>query len=191
VRNVGALVYQKTNEIPVARELINRLKLEDRLVPLDALHTLNETARALVLEHGADYLLTVKGNQPTVREQIETLVAAPKAIFPPHESTPPTNTCVQEINKSRKESRRIVTAPVSAEEVCFPLTEQAALLLRQTQGRKDEVVALTTRVEPSRLDATNWSHLNRVAWGIEEVLRGVASALARLPQRRPLPGAQR
>jgi hypothetical protein len=53
------------------------------LVSLDALHTQDETARALVLEHGADYLLTVKGNQPTVREQIETLVAAPQGDFPP------------------------------------------------------------------------------------------------------------
>ena len=48
-----------------------------------ALHTQDETARALVLEHGADYLLTVKGNQPTVREQIETLVDAPRGDFPP------------------------------------------------------------------------------------------------------------
>ena len=79
----SALVDQKTNEIPVARELFNRLELEGRLVSLDALHTQDETARALVLEHGADYLLTVKGNQPTVREQIETLVAAPQGDFPP------------------------------------------------------------------------------------------------------------
>src|SRR5271166_3911632 len=63
----SALVDQKTNEIPVARELFNRLELQERLVSLDALHTQDETARALVLEHGADYLLTVKGNQPTVR----------------------------------------------------------------------------------------------------------------------------
>ena len=34
---------------------------------------------------------------------------------------------MQQINKSRKESRSIVTAPVSAEQICFPLAEQAAL----------------------------------------------------------------
>ena len=79
----SALVDQKTNEIPVARELFNRLELDERWVSLDALHTQDETARALVLEHGADYLLTVKGNQPTVRAQIETLVAAPQGDFPP------------------------------------------------------------------------------------------------------------
>jgi predicted transposase YbfD/YdcC len=79
----SALVDQKTNEIPVARELFHRLQLEERLVSLDALHTQDETARALVLEHGADYLLTVKGNQPTVRAQIEALVTVPQGDFPP------------------------------------------------------------------------------------------------------------
>ena len=77
---------------------------------------------------------------------------------------------MQESNKSRKESRSIVTAPVSAEQVCFPLAEQAALLLRQTEGRKDELVALITSAEPSRLDASNWFRLNRDAWGIENGL---------------------
>ena len=77
---------------------------------------------------------------------------------------------MQEINKSRKESRSIVTAPVTGEQVCFPLAEQAALLLRQTEGRKDELVALITSVEPWRLDATNWLRLNRDAWGIENGL---------------------
>jgi len=79
----SAVVQEKTNEIPIARELFKQLELQDRLVSLDALHTQGETARALVLEHGADYLLTVKGNQPTLREQIEKLVTAPEADFSP------------------------------------------------------------------------------------------------------------
>ena len=79
---------------------------------------------------------------------------------------------MQEINKSRKESRSIVTAPVSGEQICFPLAEPRKLsgLLRQTEGRKDELVALITSIEPSRLDATNWLRLNRDYWGIESGL---------------------
>ena len=50
---------------------------------LDALHTQDQTARELVLAHGADYLLTVKDNQPTLRAHIEKLVPAPPAGFPP------------------------------------------------------------------------------------------------------------
>jgi hypothetical protein len=42
----SAVVDQKTNEIPVARELFKRLELEDRTVSLHALHTQDETARA-------------------------------------------------------------------------------------------------------------------------------------------------
>ena len=75
-------------------------------------------------------------------------LSPPWRFPPPHEPTP-TKARVQEINKSRKESRSIVTAPVSGEQVCFPLAEQAALLLRQTEGRKDELVALITSIEPS------------------------------------------
>jgi hypothetical protein len=80
----SALVDQKTNEIPVAqKQLIPSLDLEGRLVSLDALHTQDETARALVLEGGADYLLTVKNNQPALRAAIEQKVTAPRADFPP------------------------------------------------------------------------------------------------------------
>jgi hypothetical protein len=79
----SALVEEKTNEIPVARELFAKLELDGRKVSLDALHTQDQTARALVLEHGADYLFTVKDNQPTVRQNIEKLVTAPPADFSP------------------------------------------------------------------------------------------------------------
>ena len=79
----SAIVDTKTNEIPVARQLFKKLELDGRKVSLDALHTQDQTARELVLEHGADFLLTVKDNQPTVRENIERLVPAPAATFSP------------------------------------------------------------------------------------------------------------
>ncbi len=70
----SAIVDTKTNEIPVARELFKELDLDGCKVSLDALHTQDQTARDLVLAHGADFLLTVKDNQPTVRASIERLV---------------------------------------------------------------------------------------------------------------------
>jgi hypothetical protein len=80
----SAPVDEKTNEIPVAqKELIPALDLEGRLVSLDALHTQDETARAVVLEGGGDYLLTVKNNQAALRAAIEQKVIAPRADFPP------------------------------------------------------------------------------------------------------------
>lgn len=71
---------EKTNEIPEARALFEKLDLDGRLVSLDALHTQNKTARALVLEHGADYLLTVKDNQPTIHRTLENLINEPPEI---------------------------------------------------------------------------------------------------------------
>jgi len=79
----SALVDKKTNEIPVARQLFQRLDLDGRKVSLDALHTQDQTARDVVLAHGGDYLLTVKDNQPTVQQNIRNLVAAPPADFSP------------------------------------------------------------------------------------------------------------
>jgi predicted transposase YbfD/YdcC len=79
-----AIVDQKTNEIPVAQEqMIPPLDLAGRLVCLDALHTQDQTARAVVMEGGGDYLLTVKKNQPTLLANIQKKVAAPNAAFPP------------------------------------------------------------------------------------------------------------
>jgi hypothetical protein len=82
----SAIVDTKTNEIPVARQLFKDLDLRGRFVSLDALHTQTETARHIVLEGGGDYLLTAKDNQPTVHKNIEKLLPAPKADFPPLEA---------------------------------------------------------------------------------------------------------
>jgi hypothetical protein len=79
----SALVDTKTNEIPVARQLFGELDLAGRNVALDALHTQDQTARELVLEHGAHYLLTVKNNQPTLRQNIAKKVPAPPVGFSP------------------------------------------------------------------------------------------------------------
>jgi len=59
---------------------------------------------------------------------------------------------------------------VTAEDVGFPLARQAARLLRQTTGRKDEEVALITSAPPERLNAQSWLCLNRQGWGIESGL---------------------
>jgi hypothetical protein len=76
----------KTNEIPVARTLFERLDLEGCLVGLDALHTQTQTARDLVQRAGADYLLTAKDNQIGVERRIESMFTALPAGFPPSTS---------------------------------------------------------------------------------------------------------
>jgi len=82
----SAMVDTKTNEIPVAQKLFPDLDLKGRFVSLDALHTQTQTARDIVLEGGGDYLLTVKDNQQKLHQNIEKLLPAPKADFPPLEA---------------------------------------------------------------------------------------------------------
>ncbi len=71
---------QKENEIPAARRLLARIPITGRLVSLDAMHTQHQTAGQILIEAGADYLLTLKDNQPTLLETAQTLL--PSAFFP-------------------------------------------------------------------------------------------------------------
>jgi predicted transposase YbfD/YdcC len=67
-------VAGKSNEIPAVRELLKLLNIKGCVVVADALHCQKETAKA-VLESNADYLLSVKDNQQTLKEDIADYVA--------------------------------------------------------------------------------------------------------------------
>lgn len=66
-------VYEKSNEIPAVRELLDLLDIKGCMVVADALNCQKETAKA-VIDGGADYLLNVKGNQETLKKDIEDYV---------------------------------------------------------------------------------------------------------------------
>ena len=177
---------EKTNEIPIARALFEKLDLDGRIVSLDALHTQDKTARALVLEHGADYLMTVKDNQSTIHRRLERLIDEPSAIFSPQDppvigikkSTGPCQyrssnsreAASRQMNKGRDEIRTLRSSPMGAETADFPLVAQAARLLRITNGKRTDSVELLTSRPPEKLSALDWLKLNRQSWGIESGL---------------------
>ena len=81
----GAVVAQQeipstTNEIPMVRPLLDPVPLEGAVVTADAIHTQRTTAAYVVEEKRADYLFTVKENQPSLQEAIEDLNLV---VFPP------------------------------------------------------------------------------------------------------------
>ena len=76
-------VAPNSNEIPAAQTLLRRAPIEGLLVTADALHTQSETARIIVQEKGADYLLTVKGNQPQLAANVRQLHPGLTRAFPP------------------------------------------------------------------------------------------------------------
>lgn len=66
-------VPDKTNEIKAVEPLLANLNIEGAVVTADAMHTQKETAAYIVEQKRADYLFTVKDNQPTLRQDIEDL----------------------------------------------------------------------------------------------------------------------
>jgi hypothetical protein len=72
----------KTNEIPVAPELVAPVPLAGTCVTADALHTQQELARYLVEDKQAHYCFTVKDNQPQLKQDLDTLFDEQRA-FPP------------------------------------------------------------------------------------------------------------
>ena len=74
-------VSSKTNEIPLARPLLQPLDLKDKVVTADAMHTQKDLAVFLVEQKHAHYCFTVKGNQDNLKEEIAALDL--KKNFPP------------------------------------------------------------------------------------------------------------
>lgn len=74
-------VADKTNEIPTAQKLLERLPIQPgQLVSLDSMHTQHKTVAQILYDKGADYLLTIKGNQGGLLKSAQQLL--PESVPP-------------------------------------------------------------------------------------------------------------
>ena len=73
-------VTAKSNEIPAVRTLLASFDLTNTVVSMDAMHAQTDTAAAIT-NAGGDYLVTVKGNQPSLHAACKKL---PWAGVPSH-----------------------------------------------------------------------------------------------------------
>ena len=86
-RFLGSVITDsKSNEIPAARQLLGEQDLLGKILIADAMHTQDETGQQILFEKGADYLLTVKGNQSTLQTNLEKLFE--KRSFSPSAHSP-------------------------------------------------------------------------------------------------------
>jgi hypothetical protein len=69
-------VHKKTNEIPTARTLIQRLEIKGKMVQLDGMHTQHQTVHEILYDKGADYSLILRDNQPTLLKTAQQLLPA-------------------------------------------------------------------------------------------------------------------
>lgn len=107
-------VEDKSNEIPAVQELIDLIDLKGAVVTADAMHCQVETAKAIIQKE-ADYILIVKGNQPSLQDALH------EAIIKAMENDDPKvrRTRKLEINRGRIETREIIVQPVPKDSAQF------------------------------------------------------------------------
>ena len=154
-------VEEKSNEIPAVRDLLKAFaSLAAAVITIDAMHTQNDTAQ-VILGRGADYVMTVKGNMPTLYRQLKKL---PWAAVP----------AVSAVSTDHgRRARRTIKAALAPAWIGFDGAAQVAQLRRTVtkKGKKTvEVVYLITSdrdADPVTLAAwvrSHWEIENKLHW---------------------------
>lgn len=160
-------VQAKTNEIPMLPMLLDRLDLAGAIVTADAMHAQREHARYLVAQRGAHYILTVKGNQPSLHTQLKNL---------PWRDVPVTSDSCDR-GHGRRERRTLKVTAVAAG-LAFPHAAQAIQIVRRrrslTSSRwSTETVYAITSLTPAQASPTQLAAALRGHWAIEDRLHWV------------------
>lgn len=154
-----------TNEITQADTLLGAVKIpagESVLVTVDAAHTQRETAETICGKPGWDYVMTVKGNQPSLQREVFDKIL-PLLTEAPHHVT-------EEHDRGR--IRRRSCWITGAEGIDFPYARQAAFIRREIfeisgdRISKEHALVLTSR-KPESMTAADVNRHVRGHWGIE------------------------
>ncbi len=153
-------------EILGVRRLLREIPVAGRVLTLDALHSRPETAR-LIVGLGADYAMPVKGNRPTLLEDIALLDWSSTAEF-----------ATTEKGHGRVETRRCRAFPLDGapdELAALPGRRQAFRIVRERHvartGRTATQTAFgVTSLGPERAGPAELLALNRGHWEIENRL---------------------
>ncbi len=167
----GLLVRQqalatKTKETSALAALLAGLVLRGLVVTLDALFTYPDLAQS-ILDHEGDYLLVVKGNQPSVREDIATLFAEPAAVADTFAQAQ-----TAELGHGRIEVRTLTSSAALVGYLDWPGLAQVFRLERQVRSKRTgrwrrETVYGLTSLSPERAGPAQLLHLTRQHWMIE------------------------
>lgn len=158
-------VEEKTNEIPIALAALPFLPVADRVYTADALHT-HLPFFQLIQKLGGDTVLVVKGNEPTLEQDLLTYFVDPLASF--EQAT------TVDLQKGRKEVRsiKLTTAMNGYLQRMWPGVAQVAQLTRTVTVAKTgitttQVVYLITTLSCDKASPARVLELVRGHWGIE------------------------
>lgn len=155
-----------------ARAAAGRARPGRVVVTADALHTQRATAEHLVGDRGAHYVLTVKGNQPTLFAACQRALSGPASAFAPeHIGT--------DRGHGRNEQRTTRTAPVTAKcAISFPHAAQVFRVRRDVDGldgqrTRKEIAYCITSLDAEQAGAEQLAGYIRGHWQIENRLHWV------------------
>lgn len=160
----GSEEQKRTNEIGMAIPLLETCGIAGKDITADALLTQRAIANHVV-EQGAHYFFTVKGNQPTLERDIALLFekrGAPDFVA----VTPP--------DHGRIETRSIWCSTALNDYLDFPHVGQVFLIERESIEKKtgkttnETVLGITSRM-PQEASPERVLTVNRGHWSIESV----------------------
>ena len=165
-------VASKSNEITAIPVLLKQLALAGCIVSIDAMGTQSAIAEQLTVQQ-ADYILALKGNQPTLFEQAQT--GFKDAFARQGEGIEHTQHHETEAGHHRIESRtiwQIPAAQVFSAEQLEPWTGLQSLVVVHSHRRLWNKDTAETRYFLSSLstDAPTFARYIRAHWGVENQL---------------------
>jgi predicted transposase YbfD/YdcC len=175
IQNAGVVVAQVrvpdgTNEITQVKALLKKIPAVPgkTVATLDAAHTQRETAKYLRGERGIDYVLTVKGNQPTLQKAVFDRCRPLLKDEPGH---------VEE-ERGHGRVKRWSTWTTDAKGIDFPYAAQVAVICREEftlDGIRisKEYALIVTSLPAARTGPAAIHSYVRGHWGIENKVHWV------------------
>jgi predicted transposase YbfD/YdcC len=163
-------VQAKTNEIPLFATLLDRIDLAGAVVTADAMHAQRGHAEYLAGQRRADYLITVKRNQPGLHAQLAGL---------PWRQIPAAD--IQRDRGHGRAERRSLKVTAVAAGIAFPHAAQAIQVVRRRRplngknSRKwaTETVYAVTSLTVTQASPAQLADFLRGHWSIEDSLHWV------------------
>lgn len=154
---------KRTNEIGMAIPLLDAIDIRDKDITADALLTQRKLADYLYRERNAHYHFTVKGNQPTLFQDIQLYFQDRKE---------PDFITFDPPDHGRIETRKIWTATELNPYLDFPHVGQTFVIERESVEKKtgktshDIAYGITSR-KPNEANPQQLLAINRGHWSIE------------------------
>ena len=169
-------IESKQNEISAAPTLLGYVDLRNKVVIGDALHTQRQVS-IQIGKAGGNYLWTVKGNQPQLRQDLQDWFDT-KVELLPGMGSPPKDFCSATLTSKghgRLEVRTLTTSSQLNDFLDWPFLQQVFKLERfvtvlKTGRTRHEIVYGITSLSAEQASPSHLLHMLRSYWQIENNL---------------------